>query len=58
MDIETLIEKIRFKGMLPEEKEIVIRSLRKDGWSINRIGLRLQTSPQLIWYWMKRLKIK
>jgi transposase-like protein len=57
MDAKTMVDKLRFKGMFPEEKIDVIRYLRKEGLSAYQIALKLQMTPQAIYYWMKKAGI-
>lgn len=58
MHAEKLAQQVRFKGMTPEERKVVIQHFRNKGMSINRIGLKLQTSSQLVHYWMRKLGIQ
>ena len=58
MESEKLIKTVRFKGMSPEEKIRIIHYLQKKGLSAYQIALKLQVTPQLIYYWMGKDETK
>ncbi len=60
MEAEEIMQNVgfRFKGLVSWEKESVLKYGRKKGLTIFEMSKRLNTSPQLISYYMKKFGIK